>query len=853
MRKANFIRLNVIFIVILIIITNCYRSFTSAYGPGGGYSNAPGESNCTSCHSGSSINTSSSLITLTTNGSSMLKYKTDSTYTIKVTATRSGTVKWGFEACPLKDSTNTTIGTLGLISSASDVQLTSTSIGGKTRYYSEHTSTGTAGSGTRSWSFTWKAPHTNVGTITFYVAVNATNNDGTDGGDVIYANTFTFSYLPLNVPTAGFTYAPINPCEGDTVTFKDTSTLNPTSWNWTFSGGTPSSSTLQNPKVVFTWGGKKVSLVATNKFGSSSTYSKAVTVTQRPTDTIYRSGPTTFCEGDSLLLTADFVGTVFNWSTGETNQAIHVYKSGSYYCTVSNGNCTTISQVVKVKVIPKPSISVTRGMTSDTICSGDSVVFSITTDGKTHNFYNSGKLIPKTTGNTVKIGGLTGKTNKIYAIAFDSLGCASDTSSIFREVVRTRLAAPLVSAGSSTTQSVTINWTTVTGAKNYEVSADSGKSWKSPSGNLTHTQSGLASNTYIELWVRATDAAPCNTGNIAKKVVSSLPCSQTTYTFRVDSLICPGSKSKVVFSNISAVHYSIIVNGVASKDTVYSFSPQKDTILKIAMYDSLKSACGSFNIDIPVNIVSIPVSSIVADKPFYCGNNDGAVIKAISRFDEYDYYVNGNNIQHDTSSRYVSNFFSDGDKVLMIGKINGCNSAPSNTITLHKYMAPIAMFTYSTGLNREVTFTNKTLTADTRIWYFGDGSTDTSFSPVHTYASNKTYTVSLVSTGAGGCKDSVTQTLSVSGIDFAVDNHSFSIRPNPVDNLMITSFYGNNFGYLHITFIDLQGRIVKELKDVKVSKGTNEIYTPVDELKPGLYIIKINDGLQVISRKIIKN
>ncbi len=41
------------------------------------------------------------------------------------------------------------------------------------------------------------------------------------------------------------------PCVGTSVQYSDLSTGNVTSWNWTFQGGTPSSSTLQNPVVTY--------------------------------------------------------------------------------------------------------------------------------------------------------------------------------------------------------------------------------------------------------------------------------------------------------------------------------------------------------------------------------------------------------------------------------------------------------------------------------------------------------------------------------------------------------------------------------------------------------------------------
>ena len=50
--------------------------------------------------------------------------------------------------------------------------------------------------------------------------------------------------------------------EGGVISFKDTSLGRPTRWNWTFEGGTPSTSNEQNPTVTYSTAGKyKVTLV----------------------------------------------------------------------------------------------------------------------------------------------------------------------------------------------------------------------------------------------------------------------------------------------------------------------------------------------------------------------------------------------------------------------------------------------------------------------------------------------------------------------------------------------------------------------------------------------------------------
>jgi PKD repeat protein len=82
-------------------------------------------------------------------------------------------------------------------------------------------------------------------------------------------------------PTADFTWSPTEVYEGTSVSFQDTSSGNPDSWDWTFTGGTPGTSTAQNPTgVTFsTAGPQTITLVAENGLGTST---KARTLTVLP-------------------------------------------------------------------------------------------------------------------------------------------------------------------------------------------------------------------------------------------------------------------------------------------------------------------------------------------------------------------------------------------------------------------------------------------------------------------------------------------------------------------------------------------------------------------------------------------
>lgn len=95
------------------------------------------------------------------------------------------------------------------------------------------------------------------------------------GTDSYGSNIIQLAELQLmvvsDVPLVAFTATNKTPAVNELVVFNDESLVNPTSWQWTFEGGTPETSTEQSPLVKFgTLGAKTVTLVATNDKGESS-------------------------------------------------------------------------------------------------------------------------------------------------------------------------------------------------------------------------------------------------------------------------------------------------------------------------------------------------------------------------------------------------------------------------------------------------------------------------------------------------------------------------------------------------------------------------------------------------------
>lgn len=91
--------------------------------------------------------------------------------------------------------------------------------------------------------------------------------------------------------------------------------------------------------------------------GGCTSVSNTVTVVVNPlpTVTVSTSGPITFCQGESVVLTSSSVtGNV--WSTSATTQSITVTASGNYYVSLTQNGCLSNSLTVNVTVNPLPSV-----------------------------------------------------------------------------------------------------------------------------------------------------------------------------------------------------------------------------------------------------------------------------------------------------------------------------------------------------------------------------------------------------------------------------------------------------------------------------------------------------------------
>jgi hypothetical protein len=208
MSKQNAVKVSCVFLFLIgfsaVIVSGNWgsnRAFAFAEGPPAGVNGDPGDPTCVICHNTSALNSGEGSITI--GGVPTSGYVPGTTYQMFVqdTTTDESRKRWGFELDALVAKKNDNAGSL-TITDEGNTQLTSGGGVNPKRVYVEQTLQGTfeGQTGGAKWTFSWTAPTTNVGNITFYCASNFSAGCGTDQCGEIHTATLTVAAQPSGPP-----------------------------------------------------------------------------------------------------------------------------------------------------------------------------------------------------------------------------------------------------------------------------------------------------------------------------------------------------------------------------------------------------------------------------------------------------------------------------------------------------------------------------------------------------------------------------------------------------------------------------------------------------------------------------
>jgi hypothetical protein len=163
---------------------------------------------------------------------------------------------------------------------------------------------------------------------------------------------------------------------------------------------------------------------------------------------------------------------------------------------------------------------------------------------------------------------------------------------------------------------------------------------------------------------------------------------------------------------------------------------------------------------------------------------------------------------------------------------------------------PKADFSYAINTNI-VSFTNNSVKADSYYWDFGDGNSDNTENPVHTYVSPGKYVVNM--TASSACADDIkTDTIEIiaTGIDYNNLRNHIKLYPNPATDILHVELSGDQHEELELKILDLTGRSVFE-KRYNIPDSDREIELNTKLFTPGIYLLRIRSNNFSITHRIV--
>ncbi|MES2630291.1 MAG: choice-of-anchor V domain-containing protein [Bacteroidota bacterium] len=394
-------------------------------GSPGGYSGSPSDANrtCVSCHAGPAPIVTAGLLTSNIPADG---YTPGNVYTFMINADYHGKIKYGFELSA-NNTSNTSIG--GFIHTTTFTK----AVNGNSV---THTNSGTsAPSGSRSWTVNWTAPALGSGKVNFYVAVNASNNSGSNAGDTILRAVLPIEERiePCNPNDVGVTATSSQLCQPGSTTIMVANSETGISYqlkNADTDANVGAAQTGDGTTLIFNTGTISTltmyKVVATKNALCSFTLSTrpSVNVSANTTPIVSVNGITTICKGDSVMLISTEAQS-YQWTSGQTTRSIWVKSTGSYGVTTNHTDgCSFTSSPVFITVsdVLEPRMNI-KGKVG--LCQGDSLILS--TDEFNSYTWSTGQttrsIVVKTPGTyTVRVANSSGCIGKSPDTVFVEIG-----------------------------------------------------------------------------------------------------------------------------------------------------------------------------------------------------------------------------------------------------------------------------------------------------------------------------------------------------------------------------------------------------------------------------------------------
>jgi hypothetical protein len=209
-------------------------------------------------------------------------------------------------------------------------------------------------------NYQWQLNGSNISGATFsaYSATSAGNYSAIISNICGSSSSNVISVTVTSSPSASITASgSTSICAGNSVTL-NANTGSGLSYQWQLNGSNLNGATLSTYDAT---SAGNYSVVVSNTCGSSTSNVISVTTGAAPSAAITATGPTTFCAGGSVTLTANTgTGFTYQWQlngsniSGATSSTYDAGTSGNYSVIVSDSCGNSISNIITVDVISAP-------------------------------------------------------------------------------------------------------------------------------------------------------------------------------------------------------------------------------------------------------------------------------------------------------------------------------------------------------------------------------------------------------------------------------------------------------------------------------------------------------------------
>jgi len=657
--------------------------------------------------------------------------------------------------------------------------------------------------------------------------------DGQNEWDVYAQNTTTYLGSHNSVcgvgaaPIAAFVGNPINISIGQTVNFTDLSINNPTTWNWTFIGGLPNTSTTQNPTGIMYIlpGCYQVSLTVSNAFGNDvETITCYINVGSSAIAPVAAFTANTFniTTGQSVNFTDLSTNnpTAWNWqftgavpaTSSQQNPAGITYNTpGCFEVSLTASNAAGSDPQVNncyINVSNPSAGPLANFSTSNTsICVGSCISF---TDASTNNptawnWSFPGSTLPSSTSQNPS--NICYNTPGTYNVSLTAInGSGNNTLNLNGYI--TVYAIPAANAGS--------NQTICSGAST-QLNATGGQ---------------------IYVWTPATGLT---NANIANPIAS--PTATTNYTVQVTNGTCSSIASVTVTVtnlNINAGNDVTICSGAttllnASGGTTYSWSPTigltNPNVANPTAFPSVSTTytvtattSGCSSIDQVTVTVATPTISAGADITICDGQSIQLSVNGGSNYTwTPSIGLDNANISNPTANPNSTTSYT------VTGIVAGCTTSDVILVTVNAN--PIVPTISPNGIEIQSS------PAFGYQWNYNGtpilGGTLQNIFP----ANSGNYTVTVYN--ANGCSStSAAYTVTTVGLNNIKVDNTVTIYPNPaVNNALLTINAEVNESAVVLLYNNL-GELISEEK-INLATGSNTKNISLDNLAVGVYTVKV--------------